>query len=30
MTAEDGRCRTLLAYGNVEQGRRDPHPGLGL
>jgi hypothetical protein len=27
--AEDGRCRTLREYWNVEQGRRGPHPGWG-
>jgi uncharacterized protein (TIGR02246 family) len=27
--AEDGRCHTLREYWNVEQGRREPHPGWG-
>jgi uncharacterized protein (TIGR02246 family) len=27
--AEDGRCRTLREYWNVEEGVREPHPGWG-
>jgi uncharacterized protein (TIGR02246 family) len=27
--AEDGRCRTLREYWNVEAGFREPHPGWG-
>jgi hypothetical protein len=27
--AEDGRCRTLREYWNVEADLREPHPGWG-